>query len=395
MGKKRHLRKALVLDNCTLLRNLSVKVPEELGYLEGAIKADFENLEAFYAKFLGLEAFTDGLEVVFFLQNRITKAGEFSSDGFMSEKSQIRIYSTVELYGEDRLGIVLAHEFAHFIDRKLGLLASSYSSSSKRKGTKENQLAEKFFSLQETKPVGCWFGGSSSEDLNSPVELYARYLEEFYVYCFNRKMFEARKDDSKNCTYVKKSEFEKYLLEDVSRYLDYIPGQVKEPSPAVEIDGNLYSADRKVFLKYREKEGEKNFTIPDFVEEIGKYAFDKNQNLQTIEIGKGVEKINSFAFRECRSLKKVTGGQNVRILASYAFPFCSHLEEIPDFENLEIIDSMAFSKCQALENLGKCDKLSYIGSLAFIKCRTINPQIFLEKVAYVDKTAFRGCKAEV
>ena len=77
MKSKHHYRKSLVLDNCELLKGLDVKLPEELFYFGDRLKAVFKTLEEFYAKFFYIEDFVKNLTVVFYLQGRMTKAGDF------------------------------------------------------------------------------------------------------------------------------------------------------------------------------------------------------------------------------------------------------------------------------------------------------------------------------
>ncbi len=56
------------------------------------------------------------------------------------------------------------------------------------------------------------------------------------------------------------------------------------------IDGVIYSADKKVLMKYPEDKADERFYIPDFVEEIGKGCFADTNYLKHIIIGKNVKK---------------------------------------------------------------------------------------------------------
>ena len=64
----------------------------------------------------------------------------------------------------------------------------------------------------------------------------------------------------------------------------------------ITIDGVVYSADKKVLIKYPEENQEKTFYIPDFVEEIGGNCFVDNSTVEYIFIGNNVKKIGARAF---------------------------------------------------------------------------------------------------
>ena len=55
------------------------------------------------------------------------------------------------------------------------------------------------------------------------------------------------------------------------------------------IDGVVYSADKKVLIKYPEESQEKTFYVPDFVEEIGDDCFVDNSTVEYIFIGNNVK----------------------------------------------------------------------------------------------------------
>ena len=64
----------------------------------------------------------------------------------------------------------------------------------------------------------------------------------------------------------------------------------------ITIDGVIYSADKKVLIKYPEESQEKTFYVPDFVEEIGEDCFVDNSTVEYIFIGNNVKKIGARAF---------------------------------------------------------------------------------------------------
>ena len=231
---ERHYKKDVKLDNCKLLKDLRVRVPEEYLHLADRIKSLFADIEKFYAKFLKVEGFTKDLTVVFHLEGPMTQAGSFDCYYYRTGKPVINIYSIDWAFKFNGVVGTLAHEFAHFVAWKVGKL-QGFSDASKRRGTIENGLALKFGSYNELKPAGMPFGGISSDSQMEPSELFARYLEQYYNYCFLPAPDPERlkkMEKHKNCSYVRRSDFEKGLLGPISEYLDFMPPEGKH----VELD---------------------------------------------------------------------------------------------------------------------------------------------------------------
>ena len=64
----------------------------------------------------------------------------------------------------------------------------------------------------------------------------------------------------------------------------------------ITIDGVVYSADKKVLIKYPEDKVDERFFVPEFVEEIGASCFADTQYTKHIYIGKNVKKIGNCAL---------------------------------------------------------------------------------------------------
>lgn len=62
------------------------------------------------------------------------------------------------------------------------------------------------------------------------------------------------------------------------------------------IDGVIYSADKRVLIKYPKDMSEERFYVPDFVEELGDGCFSEASCLKHIIIGKNVKKIGNRAL---------------------------------------------------------------------------------------------------
>ncbi|MCD7775130.1 MAG: leucine-rich repeat domain-containing protein, partial [Clostridiales bacterium] len=91
--------------------------------------------------------------------------------------------------------------------------------------------------------------------------------------------------------------------------------------------GVLYNKDKTELVVYP-CSGATEYTIPDSVTSIKKYAFKYCENLEKIEIPESVTSIGSQAFCRCENLKSVEISANVTFIGSGAFLNCYSLEGI-------------------------------------------------------------------
>ena len=71
----------------------------------------------------------------------------------------------------------------------------------------------------------------------------------------------------------------------------------------ITLDGVIYSADKKVLIKYPEESQEKTFYVPDFVEELGESCFENIEYAKDIYIGKNVKKVGRCALGNAFNFK--------------------------------------------------------------------------------------------
>ncbi len=361
----RHYSKSIILDNCVYLKKLKVLIPEELLCMQEKIKNEFYKIEKFYERFFKTDNFIDNLTVKFHIKTRFAKLADFGTSDCRIKGPAINIYTIQDEIFSKTLGSTMAHEFAHFIDWRLGEIENSFDKT-RDSDSIESQLGQKFLSCQEIPPLTVPFGGVSVTTLNSNCELYARYCEEYYRYCTDYENFYKKHNYKKNEQYVRASDFVDKLLVSIKEYIgvDESDFSMFKDEPVL-IDGNLYSKDKKILLEYQDKTGVSSFKIPDEVEMIGENAFLKAENLTEIQIGDGVEIIGPRAFRYCTSLKKITGGKNIVFIGSGAFSCCKALEEVKDFNSLIYISSFAFSGCSKLKVFNFSKSLHLVEKNAF------------------------------
>ena len=72
----------------------------------------------------------------------------------------------------------------------------------------------------------------------------------------------------------------------------------------INIDGCIYTVDKKIFVSYPRERKETTFRFDDSVEEIKEYAV-ANSALESVYIGTKIKKIGAYALSNCESLRRV------------------------------------------------------------------------------------------
>lgn len=154
-------------------------------------------------------------------------------------------------------------------------------------------------------------------------------------------------------------------------------------------------------------------TIPDSVTKIGRRAFDDCTALESVTIPGGIAEIESYMFEDCTALRDVTISNGLTRIGGYAFKDCTALEEIaiPDsvteigagaFMNTGLksvvipdgvtqIVSGTFQECGELESVTIPDSVTQIGEYAFMKCRSLRSIVIPEGVTEIGFATFLNC----
>lgn len=153
--------------------------------------------------------------------------------------------------------------------------------------------------------------------------------------------------------------------------------------------------------------------IPNHVKEISSYAFDdcanineiivgdgitelfnvRNfKNLKTITIGNGITEIKTNAFVGLPQLSSVTLGENITEIGSNAFILCSSLTKLTLNKNLQTIGNSVFRKCSGLTEIELPDSLQSLGTYVFTDCTSLTKVTIPQGVDKLYST-FRNCTA--
>ena len=170
------------------------------------------------------------------------------------------------------------------------------------------------------------------------------------------------------------------------------------------IDGNLYSKDGKVLIKYALGKSDTTFTVPDSVNTIYSEAFTGNANLTSIKIPATVTEIGDFALAGISTLEYIDIDTDNEYYASidgnlytkdekslilYATGKKDGAFTIPDGVT-EICD-FAFAYCENLLSVVIPDSVLSINDSAFFCCFALGEVSIGSGVTYIGINAFHGC----
>ena len=161
---------------------------------------------------------------------------------------------------------------------------------------------------------------------------------------------------------------------DVEQYMDdyneqkstgLIDSQIEQPKKEYSVIEN------GVLIKFDERDLDEygNYTTPDRVKKIKKYAFAK-VNAEKITLGKNVGYIEDYALWDCGAKKIVIKG-NVKKIGECAFHLCLYLEEIELPDSLEEISKGMLDNCIKLRSIKLPKNLKYIRNYAFARCTSL------------------------
>ena len=100
--------------------------------------------------------------------------------------------------------------------------------------------------------------------------------------------------------------------------------------------GLIYEVRNKTLVKYH---GDREVvSIPGYVEEIGRGAFEDCTSIVKVIIGNNIKVVNDFAFSGCTSLETIVIGEGVANIGFRAFAGCSSLQNIELPHTVDTID---------------------------------------------------------
>ena len=141
--------------------------------------------------------------------------------------------------------------------------------------------------------------------------------------------------------------------------------QKKEKTAPNTVDD--FEMDGDELKKYRGVDAE--VTIPDFVKKIGHRAFQSNNIIRKVNIGKSIDPCMFSSFDSCSNLETAVFDNGVTYL------------------------SFVFRNCTALKHVELPRSLLYLGYCTFENCESLDQVELHEGLKVINLSAFNGCKA--
>ena len=114
------------------------------------------------------------------------------------------------------------------------------------------------------------------------------------------------------------------------------------------VDGNLYSKDMTIFMKYANGKTESDFELPDGVTTIHSYAFANSYNLKTVKLSDTVSTVGEGIFWVCTALTYVVLSPLMKKIEKNTFNGCSSLDISSIPYSIEVIGETAFAGCSSI-----------------------------------------------
>ncbi len=169
-----------------------------------------------------------------------------------------------------------------------------------------------------------------------------------------------------------------------------------------DIDGVLYTTDGTLLLYPINKAGTE-FTTPDGVTKIAKFAFGDNKNLRTVTLSEGVTTIEDYVFFYCESLQTLTIPASVTSIGFGAFEMSSQLTDIfvdEDNTSYKDIDGVLYTTDgtlvyypvnKAATEFTTPEGVTKIAAYAFFCNKNLVTITLSEGVTTIEESAFENC----
>lgn len=165
----------------------------------------------------------------------------------------------------------------------------------------------------------------------------------------------------------------------------YVKGRVSD-------DGRCYIFNKK--LIYFAAGGKlNNYTIPDSITKINKYAFC-GTDIQEIKLNGNISVISESMFKDCTKLTTISNWENIESIGIGAFSGCESLMEIELPINLKRMGSNAFYNCTKLnlkETNNNLGNITTVSANTFYNCQALT-SVNLKNITAINESAFEGCK---
>ncbi len=124
---------------------------------------------------------------------------------------------------------------------------------------------------------------------------------------------------------------------------------------------------------------------------IDDWAFEGNNDIESVILPEGITKIGDGAFSGCKNLKAVVLKSGITSIGWDAFSNCSKLTEIALPDSVVSIGGFAFSGCTALEKVKLSSGVAAVANFSFEKCRNLKTVYLPAGIKSIGLCAFCDC----
>lgn len=158
-----------------------------------------------------------------------------------------------------------------------------------------------------------------------------------------------------------------------------------------DVDGVLFSKNKKILLKYPRNRTEKQYRIPDEVKELDTKAFKYCRFLDNI-IFSDLHRIAHDAFKDCSGLLNIVIPDTVYYMGGDTFSGCTNLKSIKLPQHLKVLPCRTFENCVNLTNIELPYFLHTINWNAFENCTRLTDITLPDGLKIMDSGIFRNCR---
>lgn len=127
------------------------------------------------------------------------------------------------------------------------------------------------------------------------------------------------------------------------------------------------------------------------LQEMGKWIFGRNENLQRIYMQDGLTTLPYCTFYRCNNLQEVTLPQTLTAIDEYVFTDCVQLSHVDIPTSVTTIGNYAFAGCSSLTSIDIPSSVTNLGFFAFNNCSKLTSANIQAKVTTIKKTTFYNC----
>ena len=156
-------------------------------------------------------------------------------------------------------------------------------------------------------------------------------------------------------------------------------------------DGVLFDKNKLELIQYPIGNQRTEYTIPNSVTLIEKFAFESCNSLTSVTIPNSVTTIGDSAFFGCSSLINLTIPDSVITIGESVFSDCSSLTNVTIPDSVTKIENLLFNNCAGLMEITIPNGVTQIGIAVFQNCKSLTSVKIPDSVISIGVCAFSRC----